>query len=135
VVVIGGAGVAAYVLTHRTHGHKPTVYVTETVPPPNSVVLSPAATVRAYFRALNNRNYARAWELDTVVHQNQNYQQFVTGYSDTQNSTVTILGTSGNVVTVHLVATQTDGTVKTYQGTYTVTNGVITVAHILQVSG
>jgi hypothetical protein len=135
VVVIAGAGVAAYVLTHRTHGHKPTVYVTETVPPPNSVVLSPAATVRAYFRALNNRNYARAWELYTVVHQNQNYQQFVTGYSDTQNSTVTILGTSGNVVTVHLVATQTDGTVKTYQGTYTVTNGVITVAHILQVSG
>jgi hypothetical protein len=69
-----------------------------------------------------------------VVHQNQDYQQFVTGYSETQNSTVTILGVNGNVVSVHLVATQTDGTVKTYQGTYTVTNGVITVAHILQVS-
>jgi hypothetical protein len=135
VAVIAGAGVAAYVLTHRRHAGKPIVYVTRTVPPPNTVVLSPAATVRAYFRALNNKNYARAWELDTVVHQNQDYQQFVTGYSDTQNSTVTILGTSGNVVTVHLVATQTDGAVKTYQGTYTVTNGVITVAHILQVSG
>jgi Protein kinase domain len=135
VAVIAGAGIAAYVLTHRTHTGKPTVYVTRTVPPARAVVLPPAATVRAYFRALNNKNYARAWELDTVVHQNQDYQQFVTGYSYTRSTAVTILGINGNVVSVHLVATQTDGTVKTYQGTYTVTNGVITTAHILQVSG
>jgi hypothetical protein len=135
VAVIAGAGITAYVLTHRTHSGRPTVIVTKTVSPPTAPALSPAATVQAYFRALNDKNYATAWELDTVVHQHQDYQQFISGYSYTQKSAVTILGTSGNVVSVHLVATQTDGTVKTYQGTYTVTNGVITAAHIVQVSG
>jgi hypothetical protein len=41
----------------------------------------------------------------------------------------------GNVVYASLVATQTDGTVKTFQGTYTVVNGVITSTHVRQVSG
>jgi hypothetical protein len=47
---------------------------------------------------------------------------------------VTILSTSGNVVTARLAATQTNGTVKTYQGTYTVTNGVISSTDVQRVS-
>jgi hypothetical protein len=134
VIVIAGAGVAAYVLTHKQHG-RPTVYITQTITPSASPALSPAATVRAYFAALNARNYARAWELDTVVHQNQDYQQFVNGYADTARNAVTVLGMNGNVVSARLVATQTDGTVKTFQGNYTVTNGVITGTSVQQVSG
>jgi hypothetical protein len=38
------------------------------------------------------------------------------------------------VVSVDLVAQQTDGTVKTYQGSYTVDAGVIVRSHIEQVS-
>jgi hypothetical protein len=41
---------------------------------------------------------------------------------------------SGNVVTAQLAALQSDGTVKNYEGTYTVTNGVITNFHIVQTS-
>jgi len=37
---------------------------------------------------------------------------------------------SGDVVTVRLAATQTDGAVDDYQGTYTVASGVITQSHI-----
>jgi hypothetical protein len=37
-------------------------------------------------------------------------------------------------VTVRLDAQQTDGSVKTFQGTYTVQDGVITVASIRQIS-
>jgi Protein kinase domain len=134
VVVIAGAGTAAYLLSHRHQaGPRPTVYKTVTVPPQSA--LSPAQTVQAYFAAINARNYARAWELDTVVHSNQDYSQFVSGYSDTKRDAVTILSTSGNVVSARLVATQTDGTVKTFQGSYTVTNGRITGTSVQQVSG
>jgi hypothetical protein len=38
------------------------------------------------------------------------------------------------VVTARLVATQTDGAVKTYQGAYTVTGGVITQFSVQQTS-
>jgi serine/threonine protein kinase len=134
VAVIAGAGVAAYVLSHRTHsGHPTTVYTTVTVPPASALL--PAQTVQAYFAAINARNYERAWELDSVVHNNQDYQQFVSGYSDTKRDAITILTTNGNVVSARLVATQADGTVKTFQGSYTVTNGKITGTSVQQVSG
>jgi hypothetical protein len=41
-----------------------------------------------------------------------------------------VLSVAGNVVTVRLAATQTDGSVKSYQGTYTVAGGAITQSHI-----
>jgi hypothetical protein len=47
---------------------------------------------------------------------------------------VTIQSVSGDVVTAQLVAQQTNGTVKTYQGSYTVEGGVITRFSVQQVS-
>jgi hypothetical protein len=43
---------------------------------------------------------------------------------------VTIEATSGNVVTARLLADQSDGTVKTFRGTYTVTNGIISASKV-----
>lgn len=40
-----------------------------------------------------------------------------------------------DTVSVSISAVQTDGTIKTYAGTYTVANGVITGAHITQTAG
>ncbi len=48
------------------------------------------------------------------------------GYSGTAHDNLTVLSVSGNVVTAELTATQTDGTVKTHQGAYTVSHGIIT---------
>ena len=47
---------------------------------------------------------------------------------------MTILSTSGRVVTARLTATQTDGSIRTYQGTYTVTSGVITSSDVSRTS-
>jgi hypothetical protein len=47
---------------------------------------------------------------------------------------VTILSVSGDVVTARIAALQTDGTVRTYQGTYRVHHGIITKFDIRQVS-
>jgi hypothetical protein len=60
---------------------------------------------------------------------------WVAGYSTTASL---YLGTdatwSGPTVNAELIAVQTDGSVKTYQGTYTVVGGVITAASIVQTS-
>jgi hypothetical protein len=92
-----------------------------------------AATVRAYYAAINNHRYARAWRLGGR-NTGQTYRAFASGFAGTAHDTVTIQSVSGDVVTARLVAEQTDGTVKTYQGSYTVEGGVITQFRVQQVS-
>ena len=96
-----------------------------TSPPVNPAAAGPAATVQAYFAAINAHNYRKAWNLGGS-NTGRSYQQFVQGFNGTQQDTLTIQSVSGNVVTAGLSAVQTDGTVKNFQGTYTVNNGVIT---------
>ncbi|MBO0808265.1 MAG: hypothetical protein J2P32_08185 [Actinobacteria bacterium] len=93
---------------------------------------SPVATVRAYFKAINNQDYARAWHLGGR-YTGSSYSEFVSGFQDTAHDIVTILSVSGNVVTARLSARQTDGSVRTYQGTYRVSHGVITQFQVAQV--
>jgi hypothetical protein len=93
----------------------------------------PAATVSAYIAAINHHHYARAWRLGGR-NSSATYPAFVQGFGTTSKDTLIILSVSGSVVSVDLVAEQTDGTVKTYQGSYTVDDGVIVGSHIKQVS-
>ncbi|CAM5261750.1 Integral membrane protein OS=Streptomyces tendae OX=1932 GN=GUR47_18395 PE=4 SV=1 [Streptomyces tendae] len=87
----------------------------------------PEATVTAYFDAINNRDFAAAWELGGK-NLNQDYDTFVAGFATTQRDDLTVTGTSGDYVSVTVVAWETDGTQTTYVGTYTVGGGVITAA-------
>jgi len=99
----------------------------------NQAAAGPVATVRAYIAAINVHDYGKAWNLGGS-NTGKSYQQFVQGYNGTQQDTLTIQSVSGNVVTARLSALQTDGTVKTYEGTYTVNNGVITGFHVQRTS-
>jgi hypothetical protein len=92
----------------------------------------PAAVVTAYFAAINGKAYEKAWRLGGSNF-SPPYTSFADGFATTAQDTVAILSVSGNVVTARLVAQQTDGTVKTFQGTYTVTGGVITGSDMKQV--
>ena len=94
----------------------------------------PAGTVEAYFNAINAANYQLAWQLGGD-NSNQTYDQFVSGLSSTQSDVVTPQSVNGNVVTATLVATNKDGTTKSFSGQYTVTNGVITHFNVQQTSG
>jgi hypothetical protein len=98
-------------------------------PPPDAQ----AATVRAYYAAINNHHYARAWRLGGR-NSGTTYQDFVNGFATTAHDAVTIQSVSGDTVTAQVTAEQTDGTVKTYQGTYTVNGGVITQFNVQQTS-
>jgi hypothetical protein len=93
----------------------------------------PAATVSAYVAAINHRDYARAWRLGGR-NSSPSYKDFVQGFGTTAKDTLTILSVSGHVVTAWLTAEQTDGSVQTYEGTYTVHNGAITTSAIDRIS-
>ena len=135
IVLLGIAGaVFAALRGHGTSASRPpsppparttTSPAAVTSPPVNPAPSGPAATVQAYVAAINAHDYARAWHLGGN-HTGQPYSTFVQGYSGTAHDNLTVLSVSGNVVTAELTATQTDGTVKTYQGAYTVSNGIIT---------
>jgi Helix-turn-helix domain len=92
----------------------------------------PAATVHAYVAAINDRHYAWAWRLGGR-NAGGSYASFVSGFSTTAKDTLTSVSVSGDVVTARLVAQQTDHAVDTYEGTYTVQNGVIVGFDVLQV--
>jgi hypothetical protein len=96
-----------------------------TAAPAASTYPGPGATVRAYYQAINNHNYARAWHLGGRF-TGSSYAAFAAGFQGTAHDTVSILSVAENVVTARLAARQTDGSVRTYQGRYWVTHGVIT---------
>jgi len=93
----------------------------------------PAGTVTAYIAAINRHDYAKAWNLGGR-NSTSSFAAFKQGFSTTARDTLTIESVSGNVVTAQLTAHQTDRSVKTYHGTYTVQNGVITKFNVQQTS-
>jgi hypothetical protein len=140
VAVLAIVGVAFAVL----RGHSTPQPNGPTTPPPSSPVsaksaspgtptaagpLGPAATVQAYITAINQHNYRRAWNLGGK-NTGPSYHAFARGFNGTSSDQLTIVSVSGHVVTARLAATQTDGAVDHYQGTYTVVSGVITQSDI-----
>ncbi|WP_146107896.1 hypothetical protein V5P93_003120 [Actinokineospora auranticolor] len=89
----------------------------------------PAAVVTAYFDAINAKDYRRAWELGGK-NTGRSYDQFAAGFAQTDLDVLTVVGVEGNVVTVDLVAVQTDGTKRSFHGTYTVSGDTITDSKI-----
>jgi hypothetical protein len=90
----------------------------------------PAATVTAYFAAIKNHDYRRAWQLGGE-HLAESYRAFEFSFADTTLDSVHILHVRGTVVTADLTEL-TNGTQANFTGTYTVTNGAITKANVLQ---
>jgi serine/threonine-protein kinase len=89
--------------------------------------LGPAATVRAYFKAINRHQYREAWNL---TQQKGSYPAFSNGFAGTADDRLTNFSVNGNVVSLTLHAIQTDHSVKIYKGSYTVVKGVIVLAKV-----
>jgi len=140
IVVLAAMGGAAAIVLHLRSGPgtpvgggTTTITITpSSTPSSGTTPTSPTDVVNAFFNALNARDYPTAWRLDQYVHSTETYAQFKHGYiTTTQHDTVTITGTNGNSLTIHLTALQTDGTYKYYTGTETVRNGTIVYSHIV----
>ncbi len=94
--------------------------------------LSPDAVLTQYYDAINNHDYRAAYRLNSQVRSSESFATFKQGFTGTQHDALTITGVTGDVVSFNLTADQTDGSVKTYQGTYTVQNGQIVGSNVKQ---
>ncbi|PYC65898.1 hypothetical protein C7C46_32000 [Streptomyces tateyamensis] len=93
-----------------------------------------AAVVQQYYQDITNHDYAAAWALGGSNIAGSSYAQYVAGFATTASISLgTVSQFNSSQVQAVLYATQTDGTVKVFQGTYTVTNGVLTGASIQQI--
>ncbi|MCF2528331.1 excalibur calcium-binding domain-containing protein [Yinghuangia soli] len=107
-----------------------TATATETSTPPPPVATSSAAAadpvrvLDAYFDAVNARDYARAWALGGRTFA-ATYEQFVADHATKAHYELTVLGIGGGVVRAAMDVTQTDGSHRYYEGTYTVLGGAI----------
>lgn len=96
-----------------------------------SPTTGPAATVEAYFAAINAQQYQTAWNLGGQ-NLGESYSTFESGFSNTSQDTVTIASVQGDVVTASLSAVNKDGSTQTFSGTYTVTGNEITTFQVQQ---
>jgi serine/threonine protein kinase len=126
-VLVGLAGIG-YKLADRHDSAPPPAGGTQTGP---VVAQHPALTVHEYFFYINHHRFLAAWDL---TERNGQFAAFKAGYAGTRHDVIKITGVNGDVVTATLHAVQTDGTVKVFQGTYTVTDGVISSSDVHLVS-
>ena len=106
-------------------------------PAPAAPALTNAvAVVQQFYQDITDDRYAAAWALGGKNLDNGvDYDRWVAGYATTASIDLTTYGHwSDGTVYASLTALQTDGTVRTYQGTYTVANGQIVSAHIVRTS-
>ncbi|MGY5050393.1 hypothetical protein ACWDE0_33065 [Streptomyces sp. 900105755] len=110
--------------TNTTDGYygDPTDTATAT---PGASPTAPGDVVTAYFAAISSHDYETAWALGGK-NLDSSYDSFVSGYSTTEQDTVTVESVAGDQVQVTIEALQTDGTTKSYDATYTVQDGAIT---------
>jgi hypothetical protein len=85
----------------------------------------PAAVVRAYYKALNNGNFAKAWALGGK-NLGQSFQAFIAEFAQDANIGIMSVTSAGNTVTAKTQAIELDGETQVINLTYTVVNGVIT---------
>ena len=92
--------------------------------------------VQQYYAYLNAKNFQEAWDMGGRSG-GAGYDTWKAGYSTTSWVTLSTWDyyPGYNAVGVTISATQTDGSVRTYSGSYVVSDGIITSASIAQVSG
>lgn len=93
----------------------------------------PVAVVTQFYADITAGNYGAAWALGGDNIAGTSYANWVAGYGTTAAITVTAAEDFGSdQATASISATQTDGSVRNYSGTYTVQNGVIVSAQVTQ---
>lgn len=101
----------------------------DTPTPPSD---DPAAVVQQYYADLNAQDFPAAWQLGGDNIAGESYAQWQAGFSNTRSIQVQATDdpSTPGVVDATISSTQTDDSVQTYTGTYTVSGGVITAAAI-----
>ncbi|MGW5609476.1 hypothetical protein ACWEWI_25930 [Streptomyces sp. NPDC003753] len=100
---------------------------------PRPRLTNASAVVSQYYQDITDHDYAAAWALGGSNIAGTTYDRWVAGFGTTQSITLGTISEFGDLrVHAVLYATQTDGTLKTYAGDYTVSDGVLVGASIRQ---
>ena len=98
----------------------------------------PAAVAQAYYAAVNQRDWPRAWQLAGGKSRNYGtaaYRQWVGGYSCTVKDHVTRITVKGSSLLVFVRALETGGVIQDYKFSYVVRHGVLTQPRMLRYTG
>ena len=89
--------------------------------------------MQQFYQDINDGDYSDAWALGGDNIGGSDYAGWVAGYDTTVSVSLGTFSAFGSdQVQASLSALQSDGTTKTYEGTYTVSGGVIVAASIVQ---
>lgn len=98
----------------------------------------PAAVAQAYYAAVDQRDWPRAWQLAGGKSRDYGtaaYRQWVGGYSCTVRDHVTRVTVKGNNLLVFVRALETGGVTQDYKFSYVVRRGVLTHPRMLSYTG
>ncbi|MEU0003656.1 zinc ribbon domain-containing protein [Streptomyces sp. NPDC006314] len=101
---------------------------------PSETAQDASTVVTTYYDYLNAGNYSAAWDMGGSNLFQGSYSDWVAGFASTAHVDVTASGNGYGDVSVDIRATQDDGTVRVFKGTYTVADGEIVGADIQAVS-
>jgi hypothetical protein len=110
---------------------------TQTIYPAPAPVpsVSAAQTVIAYYEAINRGDFSTAWTLGgQKLAKGGTLASYAKGYATTSWVALTVTSVRGNTVYVDLSARQTDGSLRTFSGSYTVSGGAISSANMKRLS-
>ena len=116
----------------------PATTATTAIAPPASAPapqrVNAEAVVTQYYQDITDQDYAAAWALGgPYLNGGTSYTSWAAGYATTASISLGTFSYFGSdQVAVSLSALQDDGSVYTYQGTYTVQDGLIVSADIVQ---
>jgi hypothetical protein len=98
----------------------------------------PAAVAQAYYAAVNQRDWPRAWQFAGGKSRDYGtaaYRQWVGGYSCTVKDHVTRITVKGSSLLVFVRALETGGVIQDYKFSYVVRHGVLTQPRMLRYTG
>ncbi|WP_265565659.1 hypothetical protein [Streptomyces hygroscopicus] len=98
---------------------------------PRPRLTNASAVVSQYYQDITDHDYPAAWALGGSNIAGTSYGRWVAGFGTTRSVTLGTMSEFGAAqVDAVLYATQTDGTVQVYEGTYTVSDGILIHASI-----
>lgn len=133
IVSLAAAAVVVLLLASASHAS-----ATSSRTPGRVQASRPAAVAQAYYAAVNQRDWPRAWQLAGGKSRDYGtaaYRQWVGGYSCTVKDHVTRITVKGSSLLVFVRALETGGVIQDYKFSYVVRHGVLTQPRMLRYTG
>lgn len=133
IVILAAAAAVVLFLASTSHAS-----ATSSPTPGRVQASTPAAVAQAYYAAVNQRDWPRAWQLAGGKSRDYGtaaYRHWVSGYGCTVQDHVTRITVKGNSLLVFVRARETGGVIQDYKFSYVVRHGVLTQPRMLSYTG